>query len=237
MHKLNSVILIISGHTGAVSVGFSAISNNGNVLTQGQNVIFEKVLTNIGGGYDPATGIFTCPVQGLYVFNVGILSTPRSLATINLVHSGRYLISVNAYDDRNHGTGSRTVVVDCQRGDTVYAVAATPAYLFAGTANSYEHNIFSGFLVGSSMENSVSPQREFNQNQNGFGQPERGFGQPDRGFGQPERGFGQPERGFGQPQRDSGQPQREFGQPQRDFGQPERGFGQQQRDFGQRQRQ
>ncbi|KAH3804704.1 hypothetical protein DPMN_132992 [Dreissena polymorpha] len=40
------------------------------VLQPNDNVVFEKVMANDGGGYDPKTGKFTAPVGGVYIFTV-----------------------------------------------------------------------------------------------------------------------------------------------------------------------
>ncbi|KAI8775437.1 complement C1q tumor necrosis factor-related protein 7 [Biomphalaria glabrata] len=90
-----------------MSVGFSAIYNSPRLLEPGETLIYNKVITNVGGAYNPSTGIMTCPLSGLYVINVGGLSTPGNLMTLNLYHNGKYLITVHAYDESAHSSGSK----------------------------------------------------------------------------------------------------------------------------------
>ena len=52
--------------TGSV-IGFTAFMDSTKSLTS--TTIFNKVLFNEGGGYDRSTGVFTCPIGGVYLFS------------------------------------------------------------------------------------------------------------------------------------------------------------------------
>ena len=52
------------------TVAFSAWRGSRNVVGTGAVVVYENVDVNVGGAYDAATGIFTCPVNGYYMFHV-----------------------------------------------------------------------------------------------------------------------------------------------------------------------
>ena len=52
-------------------VAFSAyLGETTPELPEGSTIVFDKVIYQIGGGYDPKDGVFTCPETGVYLFNV-----------------------------------------------------------------------------------------------------------------------------------------------------------------------
>ncbi|CAC5384429.1 C1QL [Mytilus coruscus] len=56
-------------------VGF-LVSNSGSLQNVGNDaiVVYDTVTTNLGGGYDKSTGVFTAPVEGLYYFSWTVLA-------------------------------------------------------------------------------------------------------------------------------------------------------------------
>ncbi len=46
-------------------------------VTQHTDVVFDRVITNIGSAYDIATGRFTAPTNGTYQFNVIVSAQGR----------------------------------------------------------------------------------------------------------------------------------------------------------------
>ena len=56
--------------TASVSVAFTAIKVDAQrSIGLNQNIMFEKVLINIGGGYHVHHGVFQVPISGLYVIS------------------------------------------------------------------------------------------------------------------------------------------------------------------------
>ncbi|KAH9489924.1 hypothetical protein Btru_038463 [Bulinus truncatus] len=141
------VCLLFTQHANAgVPIGFSASQTNGKLDANSQ-VIFKNVLANVGGAYDVNTGAFTCPKQGLYSFTVGGLSTPGNWMAWDLYVNGRYLITVHAYDRADHTSGSRTVLIECKKSERVYVMNKVAVTVFENNDKTYQHNIFSGFLI------------------------------------------------------------------------------------------
>merc|ERR1711931_501158 len=59
------------GAGGAPKVAFSAAMDEVDKLRgdkYGVHMVYDIVYTNVGGGYDPETGVFTAPVKGAYFF-------------------------------------------------------------------------------------------------------------------------------------------------------------------------
>ena len=48
----------------------------------GAVVVYENVDVNVGGAYDAAAGIFTCPVNGYYMFHVYAMTESGVRASI-----------------------------------------------------------------------------------------------------------------------------------------------------------
>ena len=59
-----------------------------NIATNGR-VVFGMVDLNEGKGYDPSTGIFTAPAEGMYVFDWTTLTLPGKYAITSIVVNGK----------------------------------------------------------------------------------------------------------------------------------------------------
>lgn len=51
--------------------------------------IYNKVITNVGNAYNPSTGKFTVPTNGIYQFHWYTLSDPKKMSTAGLFVNGR----------------------------------------------------------------------------------------------------------------------------------------------------
>lgn len=87
---MHSLLFLFLGNT---AVGFTAcLSTSGDVFHQGdQTIIFDKVFTNVGQGYNSHTGIFTAPRRGLYVFHLAAMSRAGTSKYLDLVKDGNEL--------------------------------------------------------------------------------------------------------------------------------------------------
>uniref|UniRef100_A0A2C9L115 C1q domain-containing protein n=1 Tax=Biomphalaria glabrata TaxID=6526 RepID=A0A2C9L115_BIOGL len=97
-----TTVLVLSlrvRNTKSVAVGFSSLLNLERPIATGERIIFDKVLTNVGNGYDPKSGNFTCPIRGLYSFSVGVLPMPNNLVIVDIYQNKNYLISVHGNDN------------------------------------------------------------------------------------------------------------------------------------------
>ncbi|XP_023866520.1 complement C1q and tumor necrosis factor-related protein 9 [Salvelinus sp. IW2-2015] len=79
-----------------------------------------KVFSNTGSSYNPATGIFTATVKGMYYFRfmMNNLNTPPN-SVVCLTKNGQRLVSV--WDTvGTDARGSDAVVIPLEVGDNVY---------------------------------------------------------------------------------------------------------------------
>lgn len=56
---------------------FVGLYDNLGPITDHADIVFDRVVTNVGSGYEPSTGRFTAPVNGTYQFNVIVSAQGR----------------------------------------------------------------------------------------------------------------------------------------------------------------
>ncbi|OWF40246.1 Complement C1q-like protein 2 [Mizuhopecten yessoensis] len=128
-------------------VAFNAYLS-GTILDPGTGYIiqFNDVLTNVGDGYNPATGVFKCPIAGLYAFtwctgmaNAGYMTTALLKNGISVAYS-----FVSYPHDSYPSTACQTSVLMLSYGDILYvkvtAQTSSPALYSPYTS-------FNGFLL------------------------------------------------------------------------------------------
>ena len=94
-------------------VAFTAYaSENATYFDDGEQIIFDSVLTNIGDAFDPATSLFTCPFDGLYVFYAALTSEHRFFGVADIFLGDEYLVTVWA-DRWQERQGENMVVTEC----------------------------------------------------------------------------------------------------------------------------
>ncbi|KAJ8007354.1 hypothetical protein DPEC_G00116650 [Dallia pectoralis] len=136
-------------NAGTAKVAFSAGLTDSGFLggfNSDRRLIYTRVLTNIGSAYDPATGIFTAPVAGVYYFRF-TASDNRSgmFLAIRLDRNGKKVVW---NEEHNNGEGhtyiSNGVVLELEVGGTVTMHLPRGKGIFDNRDN---HSIFSGFLL------------------------------------------------------------------------------------------
>jgi len=97
--------------------------------TSGQTIVFNRVNTNLGGGYNATTGVFTAPVAGIYVcsltFYMYYFSSYGAGGELQIIKNGVNQMSVFLELDSNadEGSASGTAVLSLNKGDQVHVQA------------------------------------------------------------------------------------------------------------------
>ena len=64
---------------------------------------YDGVTLNAGKALNPATGVFTCPVRGTYLFTINLATHKEKKALISLRRNGQDMASIIAQDGKNKG--------------------------------------------------------------------------------------------------------------------------------------
>ena len=132
-------------------VFFNATSNNidFNAGTGGTSshiiIVFNIVNLNVGGGYNPHTGVFTAPISGYYKFDNNVASNNDSTSRwyqTTFTKNGRRVqpnnVVTGLHTQLNNMAGQ--IVIDLEVGDTL-AVAVNNGYISANGGS------FTGFYL------------------------------------------------------------------------------------------
>ena len=125
-----------------------AFSNRFNwdedAFNKGETMRFSDTITNIGNAYNPTTGLFTVPCDGVYVFFVVALTRNNyDSVNISLWVNGSTVAKIAA-NDSNGQQVSMNTVVSVKAGDIVQPYMNS----FSGSDTIYDsHSYFSGFLL------------------------------------------------------------------------------------------
>ncbi|KAK3580245.1 hypothetical protein CHS0354_012772 [Potamilus streckersoni] len=137
-------LMIYAGQTPEIRVAFhSTVTNFLDNLGVYHPVVFDHVITNIGGAYHPHTGIFIAPVDGVYVFNLGGMSAPGRSIYLELVNDGTWIQSIypNAQNIPCTATDSLTVIIELNKGNEVWVRTGTP-----GQIHGNHYTFFAGWI-------------------------------------------------------------------------------------------
>ena len=86
-------------------------------------MVFPKVITNVGNGYNPSDGVFTAPRAGVYVFFVNVQSNNKENIFVDIVLNGTTKVRTMAYDygdNDYYEAGPNLAVLSLQTGDRVW---------------------------------------------------------------------------------------------------------------------
>uniref|UniRef100_A0A671RN77 Cerebellin 13 n=1 Tax=Sinocyclocheilus anshuiensis TaxID=1608454 RepID=A0A671RN77_9TELE len=139
----------IQAENKAKKVGFSAGllasgSQHFGPFDTRKTLVYQKNLINTGNAYDPNTGTFTAPVNGVYFFRFYAHAHPSNQMAVCLHKNNQIQCSVFFLNPETNANGSNGVVLSLQKGDEVYTQLRENSWVF-DDENSYTS--FSGFLL------------------------------------------------------------------------------------------
>ena len=116
-------------------------------MSSGRKIPFDRIKTNIGGGWSNTSHTFTAPETGFYFFSLSIMTEwTANRADAEIKQGDVHLRYVYAHEDPSSGRHAATgsTVIKLNEGQQVHA-ARRDGTLFS---NSNLHTQFVGFLIG-----------------------------------------------------------------------------------------
>lgn len=112
---------------------------------------FDKILLNLGYGYDSATGIFTAPLPGIYILSCSVLDHMgddghgTTMLHAEIVKNGVVLARVFAHANNEYrDQGAQTIIANVNRGDRIWIRAIDNNNLGLGGEM---YTTFSGYML------------------------------------------------------------------------------------------
>ncbi|XP_062848893.1 complement component 1, q subcomponent-like 4 like [Trichomycterus rosablanca] len=108
-------------------------------------IIYKKVHTNFGNGYNSETGIFTVPVRGVYFLRMYAHSHTGVRMAVRLTKNGEDQCSVYSHmPSSTNGNASNGIVLSLEKGDEIYTKLWDNSWVY-DDPNRYTS--FGGFLL------------------------------------------------------------------------------------------
>uniref|UniRef100_A0A3B4Y8B7 C1q domain-containing protein n=1 Tax=Seriola lalandi dorsalis TaxID=1841481 RepID=A0A3B4Y8B7_SERLL len=125
----------------------AALGSSVGPFEQDTPLKYQRILSNIGSGYNPATGIFTAMTRGLYYFSYTMYNNnsgqPNSVASL-MMNSQKVVSTWDTVGDDSQDSATNAAVVQLEAGDSVFVKLYANRVLYD---DGYYYNTFSGFLL------------------------------------------------------------------------------------------
>lgn len=106
---------------GCRGAAFTARLKENTAFRSLDTIIFDDVLTNIGGGYNPETGTFKTPYSGRYLFSLTICAQNQKQVWAEIVADSHVIGQLAAGDqDIDRASASVSVVAFLEAGKEVH---------------------------------------------------------------------------------------------------------------------
>lgn len=142
---------LLLGNSVNTLVGFTAyLDHNVDHLGIDQTIVFNQILFNDGGGYNHATGMFTCPVFGVYLFFFEVGSGSQHQIVAKLVVDGYNRVGAIAdsdYHAYDEAQGGNMAILKLSAGSRVWVENYRWANKFVEGDTIDRFTTFSGILL------------------------------------------------------------------------------------------
>ena len=107
-------------------------------------MVFNAVLSNIGNGYNPKTGVFTAPIDGTYVFYVAAVEYEKQHLRLDILINNVKKVQLIGHHAADYQTGTNMVVQYLKKGENVWVAYHQGKGYYS---ESIPMTTFSGFMI------------------------------------------------------------------------------------------
>ena len=128
------------------------LSSNLDRIGNHHIIKFDHVISNLGGAYDPHSGIFEAPQKGTYVFHWSTTNEVKSYMNTELFSNGVVYGKAmsDAMDHNDRAVAANLAVISLEKGDQVWIRSGT---WHSGKIQGDNYSTFSGYkLLGHNVE-------------------------------------------------------------------------------------
>ena len=142
------VLMILCTAAGYADTAFLATIDAGRISPVPDPIIFDETRYNDGGHYDTETGMYTVPLDGLYVISATLRSQPDNDYSVRIVVDGSVIADSRNSDGTGAGYMATTASVPLHL-TTGQQVWVSPDNLDAtyGSTNTLMYTWFSAYLI------------------------------------------------------------------------------------------
>ncbi|XP_070578719.1 complement C1q tumor necrosis factor-related protein 5-like [Ptychodera flava] len=132
-------------HPSRMAFSAAKTSSMGQVSSE-TTVIYNRVISNVGNGYNTSTGKFTCTVSGVYFFMISASSYTSSNLYLCLMKNSQILACVMERRSSSglRGSACNSVIIELQDGDEVWVRLGSGHALFS---DGNKYTTFTGYLL------------------------------------------------------------------------------------------
>ncbi|KAK3085685.1 hypothetical protein FSP39_007145 [Pinctada imbricata] len=115
----------------------------------GTTIVYDRVITNKGNGYNRITGKFTAPRGGAFVFTWTAVTTDYHSINLHLYVNGKRIgvAQADSLTGSQNSSGSNTAVVELKEGDIVRVVCGVWGGTSKHRLHGDAHSSFSGWAL------------------------------------------------------------------------------------------
>ena len=118
-------------------------------LGAGQTIKFDRVVTNVGGGYHNSHGNFVVPQDGVYIFTLTAMALVGHHEHLQIVKDGASVagVYVGALSDDTFESTTTVVTLELTKGNEVWVQTVSQSWHGTGSLHGAYDTSFSGWLL------------------------------------------------------------------------------------------